>query len=61
MKITPNFLQPLFWNGSRCWRMTLTKKSLLAVYPEDYRWSSAKYYVTGVDNFGLITHYASEA
>ena len=25
--------------------------------PEDYTWSSAKYYATGVDEFGILTHY----
>jgi len=27
------------------------------VYPEDYKYSSAKFYETGVDDFGLLTHY----
>lgn len=39
----------------------IQEKWKLAVYLENYRWSSAKYYVTGVDNFGFLTHYASEA
>ena len=25
--------------------------------PEDYRWSSARFYETGIDDFGFITHY----
>ena len=29
----------------------------LVVYPEDYKYSSAKFYETGVDDFGLLTHY----
>jgi|SRR6185312_9939637 len=29
----------------------------LVVYPEDYTYSSAKFYETGVDDFGLLTHY----
>ena len=37
----------------------IQEKWKLAVYPEDYRWSSARYYVTGVDDFGFLTHYAS--
>lgn len=31
----------------------------LAVYPEDYRWSLAKFYLTGIDDFGFLSHYAS--
>jgi len=27
----------------------------LVVYPEDYKYSSAKFYETGVDEFGIIT------
>jgi len=30
----------------------------LSVYPEDYKYSSAKFYETGLDEFGLVTHYA---
>lgn len=30
----------------------------LADRPEKYRWSSAKFYETGKDDFGFITHYA---
>jgi putative transposase len=30
----------------------------LAERPEDYRYSSARYYVDGVDEFGLLTHYS---
>jgi REP element-mobilizing transposase RayT len=29
----------------------------LAQYPEDYIWSSAKFYETGADDFGFLTHY----
>lgn len=29
----------------------------LSKYPEDYRWSSARYYFTGVDEFGILSHY----
>jgi REP element-mobilizing transposase RayT len=29
----------------------------LVQYPEDYKYSSAKFYETGFDEFGLLTHY----
>lgn len=29
----------------------------LCKYPEDYRWSSAKFYLEGTDEFGIVTHY----
>lgn len=29
----------------------------LAEWPEEYRWSSARFYQTGVDEFGFIKHY----
>lgn len=29
----------------------------LSVTPEDYRWSSAKYYELGVDEFGIVSDY----
>jgi len=29
----------------------------LCVYPENYKYSSAKFYETGVDAFGIITHW----
>jgi REP element-mobilizing transposase RayT len=29
----------------------------LAEQPENYRWSSARFYETGEDEFGLLTHY----
>jgi putative transposase len=29
----------------------------LAEFPEDYRYSSAGFYLTGYDEFGLLTHY----
>ncbi len=29
----------------------------LVQYPEDYKYSSATFYETGVDEFGLLTHY----
>ncbi|WP_419788760.1 transposase [Mucilaginibacter sp. X4EP1] len=29
----------------------------LGKYPEDYKYSSARFYETGVDEFGLLTHY----
>ncbi len=36
----------------------LQYKWKLAQYPEDYRYSSARFYETGIDEFGLLTHYA---
>jgi len=36
----------------------LQDKWKLVRYPEDYRYSSAKFYETGVDEFRLVTHYA---
>lgn len=36
----------------------LQDKWQLVKYPEDYRYSSARFYETGVDEFGLVTHYA---
>lgn len=29
----------------------------LSVYPEDYYWSSAKFYETGIDDFKILKHY----
>lgn len=37
----------------------IQEKWKLAEYPEDYKYSSAKFYETGDDEFGLLTHYAS--
>lgn len=37
----------------------LQEKWKLATYPEDYKYSSAKFYETGIDDFGLLTHYAA--
>ena len=36
----------------------LQDKWQLVKYPEDYRYSSARFYETGVDEFGLVTHFA---
>jgi REP element-mobilizing transposase RayT len=38
----------------------LQDKWQLAKYPEDYKYSSAKFYTTGVDEFALLTHYRGE-
>ncbi len=38
----------------------LQPKWELCDYPVDYKYSSAKFYETGVDDFGLITHYDGE-
>ena len=35
----------------------LQDKWQLAKYPEDYKYSSANFYKTGIDTFGLLTHY----
>ena len=32
-------------------------KAGLCKLPEDYRYSSARFYETGIDDFGFITHY----
>lgn len=29
----------------------------LVQHPEDYEYSSSKFYETGLDEFGLLTHY----
>jgi hypothetical protein len=29
----------------------------LANLPEDYRWSSASFYLTGKDDFGIVIHF----
>lgn len=34
-------------------------KAGLCKLPEDYKYSSAKFYETGIDDFGFITHYKS--
>ncbi|WP_214070354.1 transposase [Mucilaginibacter sp. dw_454] len=36
----------------------IQEKWRLANYPEDYKYSSAKFYETGIDDFGLLKHYA---
>ena len=36
----------------------LQGKWQLARFPEDYKYSSAKFYKMGIDEFGLLTHYA---
>lgn len=35
----------------------LQERWSLANKPEDYRWSSAKFYETGIDEFNFLTHY----
>jgi putative transposase len=35
----------------------MQEKWKLAQYPEDYKYSSAKFYETGIDEFELLTHY----
>jgi len=31
-------------------------KAGLCKYPEDYKYSSAGFYLTGIDDFGFLTH-----
>lgn len=35
----------------------LQERWSLVIKPEDYRWSSARFYETGIDEFGIITDY----
>ena len=35
----------------------IKEKWKLAVYPEDYKYSSAGFYETGEDSFGIMTHF----
>ncbi|HRH58855.1 MAG TPA: transposase [Chitinophagales bacterium] len=37
----------------------VNEKWKLASLPEDYRWSSARFYQNGIDEFGILTHYIS--
>ncbi len=39
-------------------RNPLQEKWNLAKEPEDYYYSSAKFYQTGIDDFGILTHYS---
>ena len=36
---------------------SVREKWKLCVHPEEYRWSSARFYWKGVDEFGILTHY----
>ncbi|MEQ8338409.1 MAG: transposase [Cyclobacteriaceae bacterium] len=36
----------------------LVEKWSFVKYPEEYKWSSAKFYLTGEDEFGFLTHYS---
>jgi putative transposase len=36
------------------------EKWKLAVYPEEYKWSSAKFYYSGLDDFGWISHFMGD-
>jgi putative transposase len=36
----------------------LQDKWQLVKYPEDYQYSSARFYETGIDEFGLLTHHS---
>jgi hypothetical protein len=33
-------------------------KAGLCIYPEEYHYSSAKFYHTGIDDFKMLTHYS---
>lgn len=35
----------------------IKEKWNLCTYPEDYRWSSASFYETGIDEFKILTHF----
>jgi hypothetical protein len=35
-------------------------KAGLCINPEDYYYSSARFYATGIDSFGMLAHYAGE-
>jgi putative transposase len=35
----------------------IQEKWQLADVPENYRWSSASFYLSGIDEFGILTHY----
>lgn len=35
----------------------IKEKWSLAVNPEDYKWSSARFYLDGTDEFGILTHF----
>ncbi len=48
-----SFLQKL--NYIHC--NPVAEKWKLAITPEDYKWSSAKFYEFGIDEFGIITDY----
>ena len=51
---SPNvFMQKLDYIHSN----PLQDKWQLVKYPEDYKYSSARFYETGMDEFGLLTHY----
>ncbi|MFD2161504.1 hypothetical protein ACFSJU_03815 [Paradesertivirga mongoliensis] len=36
---------------------TRNPSGLIAEYPEDYKFSSARFYFDGSDEFNLVTHY----
>ena len=52
----PVFVQKLDYTHNN----PVKAKWKLAASPEDYKYSSAKFYVKGIDEFGLLTHYASK-
>jgi putative transposase len=38
----------------------ITDKWNLCRYPEDYRWSSASFYITGIDEFSILKHFRDD-
>ena len=46
--------------GCRFAKTPTTAEWNLATRPEEYDWSSAKYYEGGIDDFGFLTHYFDE-
>lgn len=38
----------------------ISEKWQLSVYPEEYRWSSALFYQTGIDEFEILKHFRDE-
>ncbi len=48
---------PLFDKLEYFHKNPVKEKWNLCRYPEEYRWSSAKYYTERKDEFGILTHY----
>ena len=58
----PVFLQKLNYipvrTGTGGHHNPTTPRWKLCQFPEEYRYSSASFYETGIDDFGLLTHYS---